>query len=115
MDSSEQVERRRGGGKSKSPSQFAFAACDPQVCSDRLLETTTESGVVAVTYYEGQPVWDAADAGVWSLDLAEAACAAIGELAPGAPGVIPGGTMKELCKFPVRLLLICGDPAAHMW
>ena len=24
-----------------------------------------------ILYYEGQPVWGAADAGLWSLDLAE--------------------------------------------
>lgn len=38
-----------------------------------------ESGVVAVTCLEGNAVWDAAGAGLWSLDLAEAAWATIEE------------------------------------
>ena len=33
-----------------------------------------------------------------ALDLAEAACASIQEVAPDVPGVAEGGTMKELCK-----------------
>ncbi len=65
--------------------------------------------MVAVTYYEGQNVWEAADAGQWSLDLAEAACATIQEVAPGTPGVTPGGTMKELCKFPGLILIDYAD------
>jgi hypothetical protein len=65
--------------------------------------------VVAVTYYEGQSVWDAAEQGLWSLDLAEAACATIGDVAPDTPGVTPGGTMQELCKFPGLILVEYAD------
>src|SRR5690606_8413139 len=36
-----------------------------------------ETGVEAVTCLEGEAVWEAAAAGVWSRALAEAACAAI--------------------------------------
>ena len=71
--------------------------------------TGGETGVVAVTYYEGQKVLDAADAGLWSLDLAEAACATIQEVGPGTPGINPGGTMKQLCKFPGLILVDYAD------
>ena len=65
--------------------------------------------MVAVTYYEGQNVWDAADAGLWSLELAEAACATIQEVAPGVPVVQTGCTMKELCKYPGLILIDYAD------
>ena len=65
--------------------------------------------------YEGQNVWDAADAGEWSLDLAEAACASIQEVAPDVPGVAEGGTMKELCKFPGLILIVSRASIAGIW
>eukprot|EP01047_Picozoa_sp_COSAG01_P073276 COSAG01_NODE_11900_length_1837_cov_168.412543_2_plen_237_part_00 len=68
-----------------------------------------ESGVVAVTYLEGKHVWDAAEAGLWNLSLAEAACASIQDVAEGTPGVTPGGTMEELCKWPGLILIEYSD------
>ena len=65
--------------------------------------------------YEGQNVWDAADAGEWSLDLAEAACASLQEVAPDVPGVAEGGTMKELCKFPGLILIVSRASIAGIW
>lgn len=56
-----------------------------------------ETGVAAVTCLEGAAVWDAAEAGHWSLDLAEAACEAIENK--------PAGHMKEHCKNPALFLV----------
>lgn len=36
-----------------------------------------ETGVRAVTYMEGEPVWEAGDAGVFSMELVECACATL--------------------------------------
>ena len=73
-----------------------------------------ESGVVAVTYLEGKHVWEAADAGLWSYSLAEAACASIKEVADGVPGVTAGGTMKELCTWPGLILIECARAACRL-
>jgi hypothetical protein len=103
------VERRRGARC------ILAVHVDIVVCHRLTAETLFgvlpggETGVVAVTYFEGQNVWDAADAGLWSMDLAEAACATIQEVAPDTPGVTPGGTMKELCKFPGLILIDYAD------
>jgi hypothetical protein len=51
-----------------------------------------ETGVKAVTCLEGDAVWKAADEGLWSRQLAEAACAEIEET--------PDGTMEEHCENP---------------
>lgn len=56
-----------------------------------------ESGVAAVTCMEGQAVWDAAAAGLWSYDIAAAACAAIENR--------PEGTMEEHCSNPAIFLV----------
>ena len=56
-----------------------------------------ETGVAAVTCLEGDDVWRAADAGVWSRTLAKAACAAIENK--------PAGSMEEHCGEPVVLLV----------
>ena len=56
-----------------------------------------ETGVAAVTCLEGQAVWDAAAAGLWSYDLAAAACAAIEKR--------PAGTMEEHCPNPAVFLV----------
>ena len=56
-----------------------------------------ETGVDAVTCLEGQAVWDAAAAGLWSYDLAAAACAAIEKR--------PAGTMEEHCPNPAVFLV----------
>ena len=51
-----------------------------------------ETGVRAVTCLEGDDVWRAADKGVWSRELAEAACATIPDK--------PSGSMEENCPDP---------------
>ena len=56
-----------------------------------------ESGVAAVTCLEDQAVWQAAADGLWSRDLAEAACAAIADK--------PDGTMEEHCPHPALFLV----------
>ena len=56
-----------------------------------------ETGVEAVTCLEGEAVWEAAAAGVWSRALAEAACAAI--------EAKPAGTIEEHCENPVLFLI----------
>ena len=56
-----------------------------------------ESGVAAVTCLEGQAVWDAAAAGLWSYDIAAAACAAIEKK--------PAGQMEEHCPNPAIFLV----------
>ncbi len=56
-----------------------------------------ETGVAAVTCLEGQAVWDAAAAGLWSYDIAAAACATIHNCA--------AGTMEEHCPNPAIFLV----------
>ena len=56
-----------------------------------------ETGVAAVTCLEGEAVWRAAGEGVWSRDLAEAACACIEDK--------PEGGMEEHCKNPAFFLV----------
>lgn len=56
-----------------------------------------ETGVAAVTCLEGQAVWDAAAAGLWSYELAAAACATIEKR--------PAGTMEEHCPNPALFLV----------
>ena len=51
-----------------------------------------ESGVAAVTCLEGDAVWRAADEGLWSRELAAAACDAI--------VAKPDGSMQEHCENP---------------
>ena len=59
--------------------------------------TGGESGVAAVTCLEGDLVWQAADDGLWSRELAEAACAAIENK--------PDGRMETHCSDPVVMLI----------
>jgi hypothetical protein len=56
-----------------------------------------ESGVRTVQCIEGKAVWEAADRGLWSMDLAELACAAIENK--------PEGSMQEHASIP-RLFLM---------
>jgi hypothetical protein len=56
-----------------------------------------ETGVKAVTCLEGEAVWQAAQQGRWSRELAEAACACIENK--------PAGSMEEHCKHPALFLL----------
>jgi len=56
-----------------------------------------ETGVRAVTCLEGDSVWDAAKAGIWSRDLAEAACARISNK--------PAGSMEQHCKNPALFII----------
>ena len=56
-----------------------------------------ETGVAAVTCLKGNDVWQAATDGLWSRDLADAACAAIINK--------PTGRVEEHCKNPVILLV----------
>ena len=56
-----------------------------------------ETGVAAVTCLEGDAVWKAADAGEWSRDLAEAACACIPDK--------PEGSMEDHCENPALFLV----------
>ena len=56
-----------------------------------------ETGAAAVTCLEGEAVWQAARDGLWSRDLAEAACAAIEDK--------PSGSMEEHCPNPALFLV----------
>ncbi len=56
-----------------------------------------ESGVVAVQFLEGDSVWQAAEDGQWSLDLAEAACAQIRNR--------PDSSIVEGCPNPALFLI----------
>ena len=56
-----------------------------------------ETGVRAVTCLEGDAVWRAADEGLWSRDLGEAACEAIVDK--------PAGSMEEHCDNPALFLV----------
>lgn len=63
-----------------------------------------------MTYLEGKHVWEAAEAGLWSLALAEAACDAIQDVAEGQPGTRAAeGTMQELCEWPGLILVEYAD------
>ncbi|MEZ4859802.1 MAG: hypothetical protein R3C14_00765 [Caldilineaceae bacterium] len=56
-----------------------------------------ETGVAAVTCLEGAAVWEAAAQGLWSYDIAAAACACIEKR--------PSGTMEEHCPHPAIFLV----------
>jgi hypothetical protein len=56
-----------------------------------------ETGIAAVTCLEGAAVWQAAEAGLWSRDLAEAACACIEDK--------PAGAIEDHCSNPALFLL----------
>ena len=56
-----------------------------------------ETGVAAVTCLESAAVWESAEAGVWSLDLAEAACGAIQNR--------PTGPMQDHCDHPALFIV----------
>jgi len=56
-----------------------------------------ETGVAAVTCLEGDAVWQSAKDGLWSRELAEAACAPIENK--------PSGSMEEYCRNPALFLL----------
>lgn len=56
-----------------------------------------ETGVAAVTCLEGEAVWRAAQEGLWSRELAEAACARIEDK--------PAGSMEEHCPQPALFLI----------
>ncbi len=56
-----------------------------------------ETGVAAVTCLEGAEVWKAAKDGLWSMELAEAACAAIENK--------PEGPMEDHCENPTLFIV----------
>jgi hypothetical protein len=56
-----------------------------------------EMGVAAVRCLEGEAVWKAAEQGLWSRELAEAACAAIVNK--------PHGRMEDHCSHPAMFLI----------
>jgi len=56
-----------------------------------------ETGVSAVTCLEGDAVWEAAAQGLWSRELAEAACASIENK--------PEGSMEDHCENPALFLI----------
>ena len=56
-----------------------------------------ETGVKAVTCLEGDGVWQAAKDGVFSRELAEAACACIDDK--------PAGSMEENCATPALFVV----------
>ena len=60
-----------------------------------------ETGVAAVTCLEGEAVWQAARDGLWSYELAEAACACIEKK--------PEGRMEDHCANPSLFLVEYGD------
>ena len=57
-----------------------------------------ETGIKAVRFLEGDALWNAADQGLWSLKLADAAFAA--EIGPGKPSI------RELVKTPAYSALL---------
>jgi hypothetical protein len=63
-----------------------------------------ETGVKAVTYISGDPVWEAGAAGRFSLELARAACDTL-ETKKGAAD----GTMEQNCKVPHLFLIEYND------
>ena len=56
-----------------------------------------ESGVVAIQCLEGESVWEAAELGKWSLELAESACE---QIKSG-----PDKTIREGCPNPILFLM----------
>ena len=60
-----------------------------------------ESGVVAVTCLEGEAVWQAAEDGLWSRDLADAALATIADK--------PSGPITDHCPNPAIFLVDYAD------
>ncbi len=60
-----------------------------------------EKGVVSVQCLEGDAVWQAGEDGLWSQELAEAACAAIAKK--------PEGSMREHTKEPAVFLVEYAD------
>ena len=56
-----------------------------------------ETGVAAVTCLEGDAVWRSAEEGLWSRELAEAAC--------GAIEAKPEGRMEEHCENPALFIV----------
>ncbi len=60
-----------------------------------------ESGVTAVQCLEGKAVWTAAEKGLWSRELAEAACAPIEDK--------PDGRMEKHCENPAAFLIEHSD------
>ena len=70
-----------------------------------------EQGVVWVQCLEGDDVWRARDEGLWSGELAEAACAAIAKKPDGTDG----GTCQRASRFPhgARRRLAHGDVDAQ--
>ena len=60
-----------------------------------------ESGIMAIQCLEGDSVWEAGEAGKWSLELAEAACAQIENR--------PDSTFIEGCPNPTAFLLEHSD------
>jgi hypothetical protein len=92
----------------ESPIEEALAVGygDPEAYGYHTLETLQcmierrsggETGVVSVQYLEGEAVWQAGRDGRWSLELAEAACAAIENK--------PEGSMKEHVSNPFVFLI----------
>ena len=75
---------------------YGFHALETLQC---MIERRTggESGVVSVQCLEGQDVWNAAESGEWSLDLAEAACAQIKNR--------PDTSIIEGCPSPILFLM----------
>ena len=75
---------------------YGFHALETLQC---MVERRTggESGVISVQCLEGQDVWDAAESGEWSLDLAEAACAQIKNR--------PDTSIIEGCPIPILFLI----------
>eukprot|EP01052_Picozoa_sp_SAG31_P043028 SAG31_NODE_7036_length_1808_cov_1.629023_2_plen_159_part_00 len=59
-----------------------------------------ESGVAAVRYIEGAPVWAAGKAGLFSMDLAQAACDACNRDSGRTDAFLQGKTMQECCRYP---------------
>jgi hypothetical protein len=60
-----------------------------------------ETGVAAVRCLEGEAVWQAAVDGLWSRELAEAACGVIEKK--------PAGAIEEHCQNPALFLIEYGD------
>ncbi|HIB90712.1 TPA: hypothetical protein EYO57_26570 [Candidatus Poribacteria bacterium] len=79
---------------------YGFHALETLQC---MIERRTggESGVVSVQCLEGDDVWQVGDQGLWSRELAEAACGAIVKK--------PDGTMEECCQNPEVFLIEHSD------
>ena len=88
--------RADGSSPLGGPEAYGFHALEVLQC---MVERRVggETGVAAVTCLEGDAVWRSAEEGLWSRELAEAAC--------GAIEAKPEGRMEEHCENPALFIV----------